>query len=120
MVRALFSAYVCLCCGDASGRIADRLLLALPLAFQNETPFAVKVPAGIGVAVLQEVVEPFLDLHPRQIFGAAGEVCEQLFATRRFDDDSAVCCGHNESTPLVADQDSTCRHRLTLSLCAGI
>jgi hypothetical protein len=70
---------------------------------------AVKVPTGIDVAMLEKIVEPSLDLHPRQMLGAAGEVCEQFFKTRRFDDDGAACCGHNESNPLVADHDSTRR-----------
>ena len=70
------------------------------LAEQNEGPFAVRLAAGIGVAVLQEIAESFLDLHRRQIFEAAGEPCEQPFPTRRFDDDGAArCCAHNDLIP---------------------
>ena len=70
------------------------------LAEQNEGPFAVRLAAGIGVAVLQEIVESFFDLHRRQIFEAAGEPCEQPFPTRRFDDDGAArCCAHNDLIP---------------------
>lgn len=86
---------------NASDEVDHNNLPTLSAPQQNEAPFAVKVLACIGIAVLQQPVEALLDLPPRQTFEAAGEVFQQPFTARCFkDDEVARYCGHGDSAPL--------------------
>jgi hypothetical protein len=80
-------------------RVSRELASLLRYSQQNKTPFAVIASAGLGVAVVQKVVEALPDLRPRQMLQPACEVLDQLFPGLRFDHDDVVRCGHNESVP---------------------
>src|SRR6516165_10998921 len=74
------------------GALADGLPPRCPPAHQNESPFAVSLATGVGIAVAQQVVEAFSDLRPREMFGAAGKACQQPLATGRLNHNSAARC----------------------------
>jgi hypothetical protein len=69
---------------------------------ENKSPFPIRAAAGVGVAVLHQIVEPLFDFRDRQILMSVTEPREQLFTGPGLNSDCAIC-GHDNETPPFVD-----------------